>query len=192
MENLFDTANYPAREPKTVYAGSMWSWMRGDISTAYPTAEYTLVYRLAQQATPFESITITAAKLSGVHVVQESITGARLPGAYRWQAVVVRDSDSAEVTVATGNIEVLPAAISGVESASWVYQVLSAIQATLKGSASKDQQQVEIAGRSIISRPLGELLQLEKEFSKRWRQEQQALDRKNGRPTARVLVGMSA
>ena len=192
MQNLFITDNYPAREPTELVAGALWAWTRPDITEAYPTAEYTLKYRFSQQVSPFAVINITAAKTGAAHVVQQSSTGSNPAGEYTWRAVVVRDSDSAEVVVDSGLVTVLPIVTSGVDASSWVYQVLTAIRATLKGAASKDQQELEIAGRRIVARSTGELLDLEREFARRWRQEQAENDRKNGRKGRRVLVGMSA
>lgn len=192
MQNLFDTDNYPATEPTELVAGALWAWTRPDITEAYPTADYTLKYRLSLQISPFTVINITAAKTGDAHTVQETSTGTNPAGEYAWQAVLVRDSDDAEVVVDTGLLTVLPAVSGGVDTSSWVYQVLTAIRATLKGTASKEQQEFEIAGRRIVSRSINELLDLEKEFARRWRQERQEIDRKNGRKGRRVLVGMSA
>jgi len=192
MINLFDTDNYPATEPTELVAGALWAWTRPDITEAYPTADHTLKYRLSLQVSPFTVINITAAKTGGAHTVQETSTGTNPAGEYAWQAVLVRDSDNAEVVVDTGLLTVLPAVSGGVDTSSWVYQVLTAIRATLKGTASKEQQEFEIAGRRIVSRSINELLDLEKEFARRWRQERQEIDRKNGRKGRRVLVGMSA
>lgn len=191
MQNLFDSANYPQREPDELVVGSLWAWTRPDITLAYPTASYTLKYRLSQQETPFASIDITASKDTDAHAVTHTEALGSPAGQYSWQAVVVRDSDSAEVVVDRGFLKVI-AALSGGEASSWVFKVLTAIRATLQGTASKEQQEYQIGGRTIISRPIGDLLMLEKEFSKRWNREQADADRQRGRRGRRVLVGMSA
>ncbi|MCK9563505.1 MAG: hypothetical protein M0R02_12395 [Bacteroidales bacterium] len=190
MINLFDTANYPDSEPAELVAGALWGWTRSDITAAYPPASYTLKYRASLQSSPFTLITLTAAKTGGAHIVQETSTGSHTAGHYKWQAVVVRDVDSAEVVVDTGFLDVLAKAVTGTDTSSWVYQVLTAIRETIAGQASKATASYTIKGRTLQSRTLTELLELEREFSKRWQAEQ----RKAGGNVAkrRTLIGMSA
>jgi len=196
MQNQFDSSNYPDAVPAELPAGSRWAWTRSDITTAYPTATYTLKFRLSYLADPFSDYEIVAAKVSDAHVVTESHadTGGYLAGEYSWQAVVVRDSDSEEVVVDSGLVTVLAdlGANPG-ETTSWVYQVLVAIRANLKAQASGSQLRIVIAGRELQNRTYTELLELERDFSKRWQSERRAIERKAGRASGgRVLIKMSA
>lgn len=196
MENKFDTANYPDSVPAELTAGSRWAWTRSDITAAYATSLYTLKFRFSLLEDPFTDYEITAGKVSAAHVVEvaSADTAAKTPGAYTWTAVVVRDSDSEEVSVDTGFLSIKPdLGASPGDTRSYVYQVLTAIRATLLDSATKSQKRLVINGRELENRSHSELLGLEREFSKRWRDEQRDIDRKAGRPAgSRVLVKMSA
>lgn len=193
MNNAFNSDNYPTSEPDTLTAGALWAWARPDVTEAYPTADYTLKYELSGMDSPYPLITITAGKVDGAHVVEETSTGAYSAMEYNWRAVIVRDSDSAEVVVDRGLITVAPDYAGAEDARSYTYRVLVAIRATIEGTASEEQQRIEIGGRILQRRPIEELLMLEKEFSKRWQREKDEINRKAGRSTGRrVLVGMRA
>jgi hypothetical protein len=192
MINLFDSANYPTAEPVDLVAGSLWAWTRPDITLAYPTALYTLKYVIVQQSPPRTTINITALKTGAQHIVEVSAATTEHDvhhheGDYAWQAIIVRDSDDEELVVDSGIVT-----ITCFDGVSHVYATLVAIQATIKGAASQDQLVREIGGRRLESRSYGELMQLEKEYLKRWAAEKAAAERKRGRRGPRVLVGMSA
>jgi hypothetical protein len=196
MNNLFDTANYPDAEPAELAAGDWWAWTRSDITDAYPTTLYTLKYRFSPLDVSSDAWTIAAGKVSTAHVVEVSQAAtAAYPSTYcAWRAIVVRDTDAEEVTVDQGHVEITPAlgTTSGTQQ-SWVYQTLAAIRATLKGTASNEQAEYTIAGRSLVRRTPSELLELEREFTNRWNAEKAEADRKAGRAVNnRVLATMSA
>jgi hypothetical protein len=194
MQNQFD--NYPDAVPAELPAGSRWAWSRSDITAVYPTTAYTLKFRFSLLIEPYTMEEITAGKVSSAHVVTVShdSTGGYAVGEYTWQAVVVRDSDSEEVVVDSGLVTVLAdiGANPGIAS-SWVYQTLLAIRANLQAQASSAQLRILINGRELQNRTYTELLELERDFARRWQAERRALDRKAGRsPGGRVLVKMSA
>lgn len=194
MKNAFSSENYPNEVPRELSAGSRWAWTRSDITAAYPTATYTLRFRFSQLDSPFSDYTFTAGKVSSSHVLEVSQAETSLAqGEYKWQAEVVRDSDSEEVIVDAGTVHVLPdLANNPGESSSWVYQVLTKIRATIEGTASKEDSSYSIGGRSLARRSIDELLQLEREFLTRWNNEKAAANRKAGRRRGRVLAKMSA
>lgn len=195
MNNLFDTANYPDGEPSDLVAGARWGWTRGDITAVYPTATYTLKYRFSLQSGLFGMHSVTAAKTGDVHIVDmdQADTAGFTSGEYQWQAYVVRDGDSEEVVVDSGLTTIVAEFSAGEDTRSYVAKVLDAIQATLLGTASKEQEEYTIAGRTIINRPITEIMELEREFKKRLKSEKDAIERKAGRSVNnRVLVKMSA
>jgi hypothetical protein len=195
MQNLFDIANFPDGEPSELVAGSHWGWTRSDITAAYPTAEYTLKYRINLQSGLFSSWTIAAAKTGAVHVIDQAkaATSGFTAGDYQWQAVLVRDSDSAEVVVDTGMLVISAEFTNGVDTRTFAVKALGAIQATLLGNASNAQQEFTISGKTVISRSYTEMLKLEEVFIKRVNAEKNAIERKAGRPVkSRVLIKMSA
>lgn len=196
MQNLFDSANYPDGIPAELVAGSRWGWTRSDITAAYPTDTYTLVYKLEALADPYGVVTLTAGKTGDVHTIEAaaSATDNHPAGDYTWRAIVVRDSDSDEALIDGGFVTIaandLPASGS---KASWVYQTLIAIRATLQNTASDKQAAYSVGGRSLSLRSPTELLEMEREFSQRWEAEKRKADRAAGRTVkSRVLVKMSA
>lgn len=196
MQNIFDSNNYPNSVPDELVAGDRWAWKRSDITGAYPTALYTLNFRLSLLADPFSDFSIIALKISNEHVVEvsQSNTSGYVPGDYAWSAVIVRDSDSEEVTVDKGYL-VINHDFGGSpgDARSWTYRVLMAVRATLEGTASREMSSYTIGGKALSARSTTELLELEQEFSRRWRDEKKDIDRKAGRSVSgRVLVGMSA
>lgn len=196
LVNRFDSANYPDSEPTEAFAGERWAWTRSDITATYPTASYTLSYRMCLQEASHADIDITATKSDSKHVVEvgQATTAAYGEGLYWWQAIVTRDSDSEEVVVGEGYIEVKAdlGAHAG-DTRTQAYKILSAIRATILGTASNEQSSYSIAGRSLSRRSIDELLQLEKEFARRWDKEKEAIDRAAGRAKSnRVLLRMRA
>lgn len=196
MENAFDSSNYPDGVPAELTAGSRWAWTRSDVTGVYSTSLYTLKFRFSLLDSPYSDYEVEAGKVASSHVVEvaSNDTKGYAAGAYSWAAVVVRDSDGEEVTVDTGFTSIKPdLGASPGDTRSYVYQVLAAIRATLLDSATKSQKRLVINGRELESRSYSELLGLEKEFTKRWRDEQRDIDRKAGRNAgSRVLVKMSA
>lgn len=197
MINQFDSANYPNEEPRAVVIGSRWGWKRSDITNTYPTATYTLVYRFyLQESTPAD-FSITADKVGSEHVVEQTSveTAIFASGEYYWQAVVVRDSDSESVTVATGVMTLTDDfGSSPGDTRTWVTEVLQAIRAVIASSATKEQASYTVFGRSLERRSLTELMELEREFSQRHQTELDKIDRENGRPVTsnRVYMKMEA
>lgn len=197
LVNKFDSANYSDQEPKEVFVGERWAWKRSDITAAYPTALYTLSYRLCLQEASHRDIDITASKVSSEHVVEvgQATTSGYDEGLYWWQAVVTRDADSEEVIVDEGYIELkADLGVHAGDTRTHTYKVLAAVRATILGTATKEQQSYSIAGRSLSMRTIEELLMLEREFQRRWDKEKQELDRKAGRATdtGRILFRMNA
>lgn len=196
MQNLFDSANYPDSEPEQLTAGSRWAWTRSEITAVYPTASYTLKYRFSLLESPYTDREITAGKTGDVHTIEEASadTAVYTPGDYIWQAVIVRDSDSEEIPLSDGLVK-MTADLGSTpgNTASWVYRVLSAVRATIEGTATQEQASYAIAGRSLARRTPAELLELERDFAKRWAAERAEMRRKSGRPgKPRVLVTMGA
>jgi hypothetical protein len=196
MKNAFDSDNYPDQVPDQLVAGDRWAWTRSDITTAYPTTLYTLTFRFRPLDLSSAAWTVTAGKVSSAHVVEvsQATTAAYVSAECSWSAIVIRDSDSEEVTVDSGTLTILPEATGTPGTASsWVYETLAAIRAVLKGTASKEDAAYSIGGRSLSRRTPAELLDLEREFSKRWQAEKDEIERQAGRATnRRVLVKMSA
>lgn len=196
MNNLFDTDNYPDRVPSELVAGSRWGFKRSDVTAAYPTAQYTMLFRLSELASPYADYEFEAGKTGSEHVVEVATaeTTGLTQGEYAWQIVVSRDSDSEEVKVDRGFL--MLAADFGNrpgETSSWTYQVLVAIRAAIKSGAANSQRSVTVGGRTVEWRSYSEVLGIEQEFARRWANEKAAADRKAGRvQRGRVLARLSA
>lgn len=182
MKNLFN--EILEQVPEKLTAGYQWAWKRADISSTYPTDTYSLKYVFTAM---FASAThvFTTQKVNGVHIATvSSVDSAIAAGDYRWQAVIIRDSDSVEVVADEGFIEV--AEKEGATS-NHVYKVLLAIRATIEGIATEEQQSYSIAGRSLSRYTHTELVMLEKDYSRRWEKEKNAVLKASGR-TASTTV----
>lgn len=190
MNNQFDATNYPEGEPSRLNAGYRWAWTRSDITSVYSTDLYTLNYDLLSVATGTVR-RFVAGKVDGAHVIELTKTETDIDaGEYRWQAIIVRDSDSAEVLVDEGTVEVVERLG---ETSSHAYKVLMAIRATIEGIATREQQSYSIAGRTLSRYTPEDLMKLEKEYSRRWKMEKDKIDKLNGKKVNNtVKIKMSA
>lgn len=189
MINLFDSTP-PTEVPEELVAGALWTWTLPEVTAAYPVADYTAELVLGLQVAPYTAISITASKGTGEHVFSKADTDAAAAGEYAWRLIITRDDDNAKVVADEGWLVVRPKLATGVDSSSWVYQVLQAIRSVIAGRASQAVHQYTIRGRALTHYSPTELLALEKEFAKRWKEE----ERKAGRNTTqrRSLLTMRA
>lgn len=195
MKNQFDSENYPDREPDQLVVGERWAWKRPDIAAAYPTATFTLKYRFSIQNATGTVTEITATKSGSAHVVEvsQTDTSGYAAGDYFWQAVIIRDADSEEVVVDSGYWELQPNLDEAVDTRSHNYITLMAIRAVIEQTATKEQASYSVAGRSLSRRNLEELMELEREYLRRWQNEKKEKRRQSGRKIGnRVLAKLSA
>ena len=132
---------------------------------------YTLTYYL-------NSMYSTEATFAdGVFTVYETDTNWE-PGSYDVQGVVTNGSfrETVEVT----KVQILPDLSVTADSSSHVKNVLDAIEATILGAASKEQESYEVAGRSLKYKTLDELLKLREVYKAEWASEQKAADLAQG------------
>lgn len=165
--NLFESANYPEKEPASPIAGDRWAWKRTDLGIDYDPSLYTLKYsaRLEGTGTTEIEITATADGTDFVIEVDAATTGAYTAGTYQWQAYITRDSDSERVSVDNGTMEVVPnrdAATTDPRTHAKI--VLDAIEAVIQGRASSDQMSYTIEGRSLTRMSVDELMLLRDKY----------------------------
>ena len=182
MANLFDSTNYPETEPLKIFSGDRAAWKRTDLGTDYAPASYSLKYSARLENDGATEIEITASESGSDYVVEvgQSTTAAFRVGIYHWQAYIIRTSDSERVTVDSGTWEVVvnrDAATS--DPRNHVKIVLDAIEATIEGRASKDQESYSIQGRSLSRTPIAELVALRDKYRAEWVREQRAERIKN-------------
>ena len=162
MANLFDSTNYPQREPLALVIGDRWAWKRDDLGD-YPAATYTLKYSLRLEAAGSTEIEATAtANGTGFKVeVGASTTAGYTAGAYHWQAHITRDSDSERVTVDSGTLEIRPNRDLATDDPRSHYKiVLDNVEAVIEKRATKDQESYSINGRSLTRTSIDELVRL--------------------------------
>jgi hypothetical protein len=169
----------PTTEPTVLRAGDSWQWKRSDLDDYPPSAGWALSYTLIN-ATSKISFAATGSGTTYTVNVAASATSAYTTGVYDW---VARISLGGEVhTVATGKITVLASfAASTLDNRTQAKRTLDAINATIEGRASTDQQKIEIGGRLLWRTPIPELLVLRDRYVAIVNKEQDAEDIANGR-----------
>ena len=151
MANLFDTTNYPTREPESLEAGDRWAWQRTDLINDYPSSAYALSYVLRREITG-ERIAITASAGANAYVVEVSSTTTATynAGRYHWDAYITRTSDSARIKINSGIIEVNPnKATSSDDPRSFAQICLDNIETYLRDPSNVTAASYSIAGRSL-------------------------------------------
>lgn len=143
MSNLFDSANYAATEPTKIVAGDYLAWKRSDLNSDYSNALYTLKYsaRLEGDGTKEIEITASASGTDYLIEVASTVTALYNAGVYHWQAYIIRNSDSARVTVDSGTFEVLNNSdVATADPRTTAKQMVEAIDAAMLGFAKKMQK----------------------------------------------------
>jgi len=130
----------------------------------YPASDgWTLKYRLIPRVsgTPIAITAATASDGTSYRVtVAPAVTVAYGAGDFTWYAWV--EKVGARVTVDDGLVTVKgdPSALTASDGRSTVRQIFDAIEAVIKGRASKDQEEYTIGSRSLKRTPIADLLVL--------------------------------
>ena len=162
MANLFDTANYPEREPFSLVIADRWTWKRDDLED-YPSSAYTLKYSFRLDGAGATEINITASANGTAFKIEvgKSTTTSYTAGDYNWQAYLTRNSDSERVTIDSGYIEIKPNRdLATTDPRSHNKIVLDNVEAVLEKRATKDQEAYSINGRSLTRTSIEELTKL--------------------------------
>ena len=162
MVNLFDQNNALTTEPTSVVIGTLVQWKRADLSDVYAPATYDLIYniRLKNGAGVDKSVTATTANDgSFLATLTSNITTTMVAGDYVWQAFISRKSDSAKISVGTGDIELLSNLDqNGADNRSHSAIMVTKIQSLLEGRADKDVSSYSIQGRSLAKMSITDLM----------------------------------
>lgn len=190
MSNLFESANFPTKEPAELVVGDRWMWKRSDLGSDYPPASYSLKYVLRLNSAPATEIEITAQASDSDFLIEvaSATTAAYSAGTYTWQAYITRVSDSQRATIASGQFKIIAnrdAASS--DPRTHARKVLDAIEAVLESRASKDQEEYAIGGRSLKRTPIPQLLVLRDRYKAEVKSEEAALALSQGRGKARKI-----
>lgn len=151
MANLFDSANYPTKEPTELQAGDRWAWKRVDFLSDYPYTAYSFSYVFRKEITG-ERIAITASGSTDAYTVEVSsnTTADYEAGTYHWVAYITRTSDSARIEIDSGTMTVQPnRSTDSSDPRSFAQIALDNIEAYLKDPTNLAAASYSIAGRSL-------------------------------------------
>lgn len=151
MANLFDSANYPTKEPTELQIGDRWAWKRINFVTDYPSSAYSLSYIFRKEITG-ERIAITATGSSTEYTVEigSATTENYEAGRYHWVAYITRTSDSARIEVDYGVTDIKPnRSTDNSDPRSFAQIALDNIEVYLKDPTNLAAASYSIAGRSL-------------------------------------------
>lgn len=176
----------PTTEPARFRAGDSLIFKRA--FNQFSAVDWTLSYHLRGK----KKIDFTAtAEGTGFSIsVPAATTAGWLPGDYYWQAVVT--SGTEKHTVGTGKITVLQnlAAVTdeNFDGRTDTRKAFDAIEAVLKKTASRQQEEYQIDGVQVKDKPIAELLVLRDHYKSLIDQEASAEHIESGRPGKKKIL----
>ncbi len=164
-------------EPREFSTGETPKWTKS--FDGYPASEgWTLDYHFRGAGAGFD-VAATADGDDFIVAVPTAATDALTAGNYFWQAWINKDGEKYQVgegsvTVKQGFAAVAPG--TTVDNRSQAKKILDAIDATIEGRATTDQQQYQISGgggyRMLMKIPITELVTLRKYYAGIYAREQ--------------------
>lgn len=154
MADPFDTSVAPLTEPESIVAGSYTAWRR---ELDYDGDVFTIKYRLTPVAGG-SVITVTGSTADGAIWVFEaasSVTTSWRHGAYRWDMLVVRDSDGESTIIHTGVVQVFA---TTADRRTHAEIMVAKIESLLSGRADSDVENYSIKNRSLTKMSVSELM----------------------------------
>lgn len=143
--------------PSELQIGDTWLWTEG--VALYPaSAGWALSFSLYRYGQPVIRIDASASGDDFTISVPAATTGGKAAGQWHWTAYVSRGADRS--TVETGTVTLKPdlaAADSTTDLRTENEKILDALIATQQRRASKEQESMQIGGRSIRYLPPEEL-----------------------------------
>ena len=191
MANLFDMANVPETEPATIVACDILQWKRTDLDSDYSNSSYSLSYKARLEGTGSTVITITASASGDDYFVSvsQSATASYSVGTYRWQAYIIRTSDSERVTGDRGTFEIIAnRSASTADPRSHAKTMLDKIESLLEGRADADVGSYSIAGRSLSKLTIDELMTWRDRYRAEWMREVRRERALNGKRTGGIVL----
>jgi len=176
-------------EPEEIVVGDYLQFKKADLADIYDPSLYTLEYH-ARIAGGSNEISLTATDGGGYFLVQadSTVTSGYNAGFYHWQADIIRISDSNRITIDRGTVDVIADLdINSSDPRTHHEIMLSKIQGLLEGKADQDVSSYSIAGRSLTKMSFQELIDAEKYFAEKVRQETARLEAKNHRDTGATV-----
>jgi hypothetical protein len=160
-------------------AGDTWTWSIADLD--YDPSVYTLKYFFRGPG----KLDLTSTADDTAFSVEATAlqTGALPAGDYVWQAAIYDAGGDRVAELARGSVEILEnieKRAEGTDGRTWVKRTLDAIRACLGKTASREENEYQVNGRMLKFRSSRELLDLEREFARRYDQELEASGQKQG------------
>lgn len=191
-------------EPAEIIIGDTITWIRRDVEAVSENDNGTLDYTdikasegwtlkfVAVGDRGFVSITATADTDDAddfKFTATAAATALYAAGNYQWQVTATKTTT--RYTIAEGTVVLLDN-IGGrsalYDNRSHAKKVLDAIEAVIEGRATKDQQQYQIAGRSLQLTPIPDLLRMRSIYLSEYNSELEADRIKAGFPSKRKIL----
>ena len=190
MANLFDAAAAPEGEPSEIVVGDYIQWKRSDLTTDYPTADYTATYIARITGGGASEIQLTGTAYNGSYLfTADSTTSADfVPGYYHWQLEIVRNSDSNRVVVDRGAfITIVDLDVNNSDPRLHAEKMLTKIESLLEGRADSDVSNYAIQGRSLTKLSIDELIRWRDYYQSEVNRMKRLNEIKLGRKTAATV-----
>ena len=190
MANAFDAANATEGEPTQIVTGDFVQWKASGLVDDYPTDAYTssFIARPTSGGSNEISVTATGQTTHYLYTISSTDSASFAKGEYSWQLKITRNSDSSQVVVNQGNLEVLAnISTSTSDTRSHSEIMVSKIESLLSGKADSDVSSYSIAGRSLTKLSFQELQDARTFYRGEVTREQNNKDLKNGRKGASTI-----
>lgn len=161
MANAFDAATAPEGEPTSLVVGDYIQWKRSDLTTDYPTDEYTATYVARVTGGGASEIQIAGTASNGAYLftADSTATAGYDAGYYHWQLEIVRNSDSNRIVVDRGAFDILvDLDVNNSDPRIHAEKMLTKIESLLEGRADSDVSNYSIQGRSLTKLSIDELI----------------------------------
>lgn len=175
-------------EPYIIRTGESLKWYRDEPADYTAALGYSLKYELFNAD---QLIEITEDTLDGGRYLVEvsaATTADWVPGAYDWACYATKSGE--KWFVAEGTVEIVEGGTAR-DARSHARKMLDAIEATLQGKATRDQQSLSIAGRSISRYTPDELEQWRDKYRREVRLEERRKQIADGRSPNRAKARFS-
>ena len=174
-------------EPKKIQAGLSAEWT--ETSNDYLASLYTLKYVFINSSA---KISVSSTADGDTHSVEipAATTASWTAGVYKYTGYLEKIADSAnKIPFSSGTITITANVLtaSTADMRSHARKVLDAINATLEGRASKDQQSISLNGRSLQYTVIADLLTLRSQYMQLVKQEEQEDRIQNGGPAGNMI-----
>ena len=178
----------PTTVPERLVAGDTWTFKQsfGDYP-ADPDGDgaagtWTLTTEVVGSSTDLGTFTATASGADHLTTVAAATTAGWAAGDYSFQQFVTENDTGERHLVGQGWLEVVAnlATATTFDGRSHVKKTLDALQATILGKASKDQESYTIGNRSLSRMSPEELIAWESHYKALWAREKRALRLEKG------------